>query len=93
MNPQIEALAKSLEGRNVDGWVFTYEYPGVFQFAKENLQVCCTPDHHEAGKVDVQVMSDDGDCLDGWDVPYRGNLKADAFILLMRPELAKVVAK
>jgi hypothetical protein len=53
MSSQTEALAEALESRTVDGWVFTYEYPGMFQFAKGEFQVCCTTDYNKAGEIDV----------------------------------------
>jgi len=93
MNGQIESLAEALEGRTVDGWAFTYEYPGIFQFTKGEVQVCCTPDYTKAGEIDVQISRIGGDPFDGWDVPYVGTLTADTFVELMRPQLSKADTK
>jgi hypothetical protein len=86
---EVEMLALSLEGRIVDGWTFTYEYPGIYKFSKRGISVCCTPDYDAPNVVSLQIDSEDGDTQDGWDVPYEGSMDADAFCALMQPHLQK----
>lgn len=90
---QLERLAKHIETRaqDVSGWVFSYEYPGFFQFCKDGLVLCCTPDWNEAGYICLQFMNDQGHHIDteADDIKYTDPLKAAQFIELLRPVLEK----
>lgn len=90
---QLEQLAKQIEprARDVSGWVFSYEYPGFFQFCKDSLVLCCTPDWNDIGYICLQLLNDQGHHIDteAEDIKYTAPLKAAQFIELLRPVLEK----
>jgi hypothetical protein len=90
---QIAALVQGLEARfaEVSGWEFSYEYPGIFTFSKDDLVFACTPDWDTEGSICIQVTTTDGVNLDGWDVAYSNSngLAPEKFVELVEPYLLK----
>lgn len=86
---QLDVLVHGLADHHatVDGWTFSYEYPGIFTFTKDNLIVCATPDYDTAGVIDLQVTTTDGRELGGIDIPYADGLTPAQYIALVRPYL------
>lgn len=71
----------------VDGWTFSYEYPGIFTFTKGNYVVCATPDYTDAGVIDIQASMADGRELGDTSLRYLGDLTPERYVELVRPFL------
>lgn len=90
---QLETLAAELEEQypDVSGWLFSYEYPGFFQYVRRHLVLCCTPDWNDPGFICLQLMDAQGEHLDSAseDLKYTPPLTAEQYVDLMRPVLTK----
>lgn len=64
----IDGLMK--QHREHNGWVFTYEYPGVFTYSKGKESICFSPDWEEKDVVAIQIMNDEGEYIGGDDYPF-----------------------
>lgn len=85
--PHAEPSLKLKQLATVDGWTFSYEYPGIFTFTKGNFVVCATPDYMDAGVIDIQASMADGRELGGTSLRYLGDLTPERYVELVRPFL------
>lgn len=83
--------------KGLDGWIWTFEYPGFFQFSRPDggFSVQHTPDFNDDGQVCVQVTDADGGFHDEFSLSaaeesYSRPLTADKLVKIVRPVLAKI---
>lgn len=74
----VDRLASEMaKMRPYRGWRFSYEYPGLFRYSHPGVpySVFFTPDWEVVEAVPVEVSSDDGSSLPGYDLvlPFPGS--------------------
>ena len=73
----------------VEGYVFSFEYPGFYQYAKGDTSVCFTPDYNTPGEVDIQVFKENGAvCVHSESITYVA-LNADILVNIVKPTLER----
>jgi len=79
----LEQLALSIQGTQFPGgFSAAWEYPGFIDIGKRgsSFSVAATPNWGAEDVIAVQVMTDDGAAIDGWDinVQWTGDVQQDA---------------
>ncbi len=77
------------------GWWFAYEYPGLFCYHQADgpLSVFFTPDWSRDEELQVEVQTEDGDCLDCQVLPLpREGRTGEKISAMVRPTLDKLCA-
>lgn len=97
---KIDELVQMFESmyKYYKGWVFAYEYPGVFTYHQMGgpLSVYFTPDFDEVGVVPIQIMNETGETVDTASVRYmhpenvEQDIGAHRLFGLVRPYLEKL---
>ncbi len=65
------------------GWVFAWEYPGVFVYYKGQYAVYFTPEYSTKDMVDIQLVEGEGgDVSDGAEVPFQPRTPAGLFAIV-----------
>ncbi len=75
----------------IRGWVFSYEYPGIFTYRKGSVSICFTPDYSTRGETDIQCSDDEGTLYDDVCdvVAFDPNRSVSTLIRLVKPFLEK----
>ena len=89
---QLSMLAKEVEIKypQVEGYTFSFEYPGFYQYTKGDTSVCFTPDHDTKGEVCIQVFKENGAiCVHSEDLTYIA-LNSHILIDMIKPTLERI---
>lgn len=75
-----------------NGWVFSYEYPGLFCYSNSGypLRVYFTPDWDRAGTASIQVQDAEGNVYDEYskDIPFSPiGRTAHKLFMLVKPTI------
>ncbi len=77
---------------DLDGWEWSYEYPGIFTYRKGSVSVCFTPEYcANRGEINIQCQDDEGAVYDKacGTVRFNPDSSAEKLIALVEPFLEK----